>query len=85
LKAPKKGLNFAETTVLYTNELALTSPTSGGRSLSIVRSRTKATEFIGSIDVTQHKVQLAVLMQTVITLEGLHSTAEALTPCLSVD
>jgi hypothetical protein len=31
---------------LYTQNLALTSPTSGGRSVGIVRSRTKATEFV---------------------------------------
>jgi hypothetical protein len=31
---------------LYPQELALTSPTSGGRSICIVRSRTKAAEFI---------------------------------------
>jgi hypothetical protein len=30
---------------LYPQKLALTSPTSGGRSVRIVRSRTKATEF----------------------------------------
>jgi hypothetical protein len=30
---------------LYPQNLALTSPTSAGRSVSIVRSRTKATEF----------------------------------------
>jgi hypothetical protein len=30
---------------LYPQKLALTSPTSGGRSVSIVRLRTKATEF----------------------------------------
>jgi hypothetical protein len=29
---------------LYTKKLALTSPTSGGRSVGIIRSRTKATE-----------------------------------------
>jgi hypothetical protein len=33
-------------TPLYTQKLALTSPTSGGRSVSIVRSRTKATELV---------------------------------------
>jgi len=32
-------------TPLYPQKLALTSPTGGGRSVSIVRSRTKATEF----------------------------------------
>ena len=33
-------------TPLYPLKLALTSPTGGGRSVGIVRSRTKATEFI---------------------------------------
>jgi hypothetical protein len=32
-------------TPLYPQKLALTSPTSGGLSVGIVRSRTKATEF----------------------------------------
>jgi len=32
-------------TPLYPLKLALTSPTGGGRSVGIVRSRTKATEF----------------------------------------
>jgi len=32
-------------TPLYPQKLALTSPTCGGRSVGIVRSRTKATEF----------------------------------------
>jgi hypothetical protein len=31
-------------TLLYQQKLALTSPTNGGRSVGIVRSRTKATE-----------------------------------------
>jgi hypothetical protein len=31
---------------LYPQKLAITSPTSGGRSVGIVRSRTQATEFI---------------------------------------
>jgi hypothetical protein len=35
--------------VLTTQKLTLTSPTSGGRSIGIVRSRTQATEFeVGS-------------------------------------
>ena len=34
------------TTPLYPQKLALTSPTSGGRSVGIVRSLTKATEFV---------------------------------------
>jgi len=33
-------------TPLYPQMLALTSPTGGGRSVGIVRSRTKATEFV---------------------------------------
>ena len=32
-------------TPLYPQKLALTSPTGGGRSVGVVRSRTKATEF----------------------------------------
>jgi hypothetical protein len=32
-------------TLLYPQKLALTSPTGGGRSVGIVRSRTKAMEF----------------------------------------
>jgi hypothetical protein len=33
-------------TPLYPQKLALTSPTGGGRSVGIVRSRTKTTEFV---------------------------------------
>ena len=33
-------------TPLYPQKLALTSPTGGGRSVGIVRVRTKATEFV---------------------------------------
>jgi hypothetical protein len=33
-------------TPLYPQKLALTSPTSGGRSVGIVRSRTKATQLL---------------------------------------
>jgi len=32
-------------TPIYPQKLALTSPTGGGRSVGMVRSRTKATEF----------------------------------------
>jgi len=35
-------------TPLYPQKLALTSPTGGGRSVSIVRVRTKATEYLYS-------------------------------------
>jgi hypothetical protein len=33
-------------TPLYPQKLALNSPTSGGRSVGVVRSRTKATEYV---------------------------------------
>jgi len=36
-------------TPLYPQKLALTSPTGGGRSVGIVRSRTKATELVSYI------------------------------------
>jgi hypothetical protein len=36
-------------TPLYPQKLALTSPTSGGRSVDIVRSRTKVTELVGCL------------------------------------
>ena len=40
------GIRCADhVTSLYPQKLALTSPTGGGRSVGIVRSRTKATEF----------------------------------------
>ena len=40
------GIRCADhVTPLYLQKLALTSPTGGGRSVGIVRSRTKATEF----------------------------------------
>jgi hypothetical protein len=41
------GIRCADSvTPLYPQKLALTSPTGGGRSVGIVRSRTKATEFL---------------------------------------
>jgi hypothetical protein len=36
-------------TPLYPHKLELTSPTSGGRSVGIVRSRTKVTELVGHL------------------------------------
>ena len=40
------GMRCADhVTPLYLQKLALTSPTGSGRSVGIVRSRTKATEF----------------------------------------
>jgi hypothetical protein len=44
------GIRCADhVTPLYPQNLALISPTGGGRSVGIVRSRTKATEFIFSL------------------------------------
>ena len=43
------GIRCADHVTLYPQKLALTSPTGGGRSVGIVRSRTKATEFILSV------------------------------------
>jgi hypothetical protein len=41
------GIRCADhTTPLYQQDLALTSPTSGGHSVGIVRSRTKAKDFV---------------------------------------
>jgi hypothetical protein len=39
------GIRCADHATLYPQRLALNSPTSGGRSVGIVRLRTKATEF----------------------------------------
>ena len=45
------GIRCADhVTPFYPQKLALTSPTGGGRSVGIVRSRTKATEFGGGGD-----------------------------------
>ena len=41
-------------TTLYSQKLALTLPTGGGRSVGIVRSRTKATEFSFSLVFSSH-------------------------------
>ena len=40
-------------TPLYPQKLALTSPTGGGRSVGIVRSRTKATELLANVMIIQ--------------------------------
>jgi hypothetical protein len=39
------GIRHADHVALYPQKLALTWPTSGGRSVGIVRSRTQVTEF----------------------------------------
>jgi hypothetical protein len=49
------GIRCADhVTPLYPQKLVLTSPTGGGRSVGIVRSRTKATEFCFSLVYSQH-------------------------------
>jgi len=46
-------------TPLYPQKLALTSPTGGGRSVGIVRSRTKATEFVSKSSKSSWEVSRA--------------------------
>ena len=49
------GIRCADhVTPLYPQKLALTSPTGGGRSVGIVRSRTKATEFFFFLFIIQY-------------------------------
>jgi len=60
-------------TPLYPQKLALTSPTGGGRSVGIVRSRTKATEefsgHMNCIRVTEDRKLCGVLANAVLILE----------------
>jgi len=49
-------------TPLYPQKLALTSPTGGGRSVGVVRSWTKATEF--SFSVNPYAVVNSVFLST---------------------
>jgi hypothetical protein len=58
------GIRCARKT-LYLQKLALTSPTSSGRSVGIVRSRTKATEFSFSL--------VYVVKETVLTQIQVHN------------
>jgi len=55
-------------TPLYPQKLALTSPTGGGRSVGIVRSRTKATEFL--YDISSLRVNL--LGMVILTLREVY-------------
>jgi len=53
------GIRCADhVTPLYPQKLALTSPTGGGRSVGIVRVRTKATEFVFVWPSDGHTVQI---------------------------
>jgi len=54
-------------TPLYPQKLALTSPTGGGRSVGIVRVRTKATEFLVLYTVCfQLRIATTVLQKTAL-------------------
>jgi hypothetical protein len=56
-------LNTKSHLALYLQKLALTSPISGGRSVSIVRSRTKATELVRCchlVKMSQYYTELTV-------------------------
>jgi hypothetical protein len=55
------GIHSADhVTSLYPQKLALTSPTSGCHSVGIVRSRTKATEFVFCVCFTFHLTVLLI-------------------------
>jgi hypothetical protein len=64
---------------LYPQKLALTSPTSGGHSVSIVRSRTQATEFLRRTNLTK-LVEGSVAYKTAINLLSYNSCSKQL-PC----
>ena len=51
-------------TPLYPQKMALTSPTGGGRSVSMVRSRTKATEFSLVFLVYMHSMKASRCVHT---------------------
>jgi hypothetical protein len=55
-------------TPLYPQKLALTSPTGGGRSVGIVRSRTKAMEFSFSFFVRHKNFPLIVLFMNLMQI-----------------
>jgi len=61
------GTRYADhVTPLYPQKLALTSPTGGGRSVGIVRMRTKATEFSFSVLSSASNVVFHVALSSVI-------------------
>ena len=58
------GIRWADhVTPLYSQKLALTSPTGGGRSVCIVRLRTKATELKAYIE---YFAQVNILVEIII-------------------
>ena len=73
-----EGIRCADhVTPLYPQKLALTSPTGGGRSVGIVRSRTKATEF-GDITSDTMVIRLAYDMTQPCFLKGSSHTGDVL-------
>ena len=63
-------------TPLYPQKLALTSPTDGGRSVGIVRVRTKATEFSFSFMVRVYAALVLTVFEIEFLLKGSQSTAD---------
>ena len=59
-------------TPLYPQKLALNSPTGGGRSVGIVRSRTKATEFSFSLILGNDQLEAKLLDFTIRLLYSMH-------------
>ena len=53
---------------LYPQKLALNSPTGGGRSVGIVRSRTKATEFFFESELRTRMCQRTALPEQIISI-----------------
>jgi hypothetical protein len=65
-------------TPLYPQKLALTTPTGGGRSVGIVRSRTKATEFSLVLDIlSEENCQFLQYYRRLFQLPELFKTKEA--------
>ena len=61
-------------TPLYPQKLALTSPTGGGRSVGIVRSRTKATEFSLTLVCLVTEYLGAVYLKCLRSADGISAT-----------
>jgi hypothetical protein len=62
---------------LYPQRLALTSPASGGRSVGIVRSRTKATEFSFWYIITIHYLPFFAIIVLVLWLPFIFQLASS--------
>ena len=60
-------------TPLYPQKLALTSPTDGGRSVGIVRVRTKATEFSFSLEDSYKETQHCVILPIILNIKVIYN------------